>query len=241
MSIVYDPVLVIMSIAIAILGSFTALAITSGYEHRTTVRGYAGCVSCYGGLVLGGSIWSMHFVAMLAVQLPVVIEYDLLKTFASLVLPVVVTGISLGIVAKRRLGAASLPTAGLLMGLAISGMHYLGMGAIRGCGVAHNPGGVVLAIVISIVAATIALWFVFRRRHALETALGAVALGLAIAGMHYTAMLFTTFMTLGALAEPIKASLAQDALAYLIGVAMLSLCAANMFVVRRAASPQLQQ
>ena len=162
-----------------------------GLRKRVHVGGYAGCLACYGGIVMGGSIWSMHFIAMLALHLPVSISYDPWRTALSLALPIVVTGLSLRIVSREMLGRWSIPVSGLLMGLAISGMHYLGMSAIRGCSVDHHTPGVLLAIAIAIGAATVALWFVFRKRNALETAVGAVVLGLAISGMHYTAMLAT--------------------------------------------------
>ena len=227
----YDPFVVALSIVVAIFGSLTALLISSGYEKRIHVGGYAGCLACYGGIVMGGSIWSMHFIAMLALHLPVSISYDPWRTALSLALPIVVTGLSLRIASGEMLGRWSVPVGGLLMGLAISGMHYLGMSAIRGCSVDHRTPGVLLAIAIAIGAATVALWFVFRKRNALETAVGAVVLGLAISGMHYTAMLATMFAPLDAQLELAVPLMAQDTLAYAIGAAMAVICLTNFAVV----------
>jgi NO-binding membrane sensor protein with MHYT domain len=235
---IYDPVLVALSIVIAIFGSFTALVLTSGYERRLDLGGYAGCLACYGGIILGGSIWSMHFVAMLALHLPVQVHYDLVITLISLALPVFVTGLAFTIVTANWFGRLSIPVGGLVVGLAIAGMHYLGMSAVRGCGVAHTTPGVVLATAIAIVAAWVALWFVFRRRTTVETLLGAVVLGLAIAGMHYTAMLSTSFAPLATQLEMAAAVMAQDTLAYLVGAAMITICTANILVISRATPAQ---
>jgi NO-binding membrane sensor protein with MHYT domain len=235
---IYDPVLVVLSIVIAVFGSFTALVLTSGYERRVALGGYAGCLACYGGIIMGGSIWSMHFVAMLALHLNVPIHYDLTRTLLSLALPVMVTGLSLNVVTANWFGRLSIPVGGLVMGLAIAGMHYLGMDAMRGCGVTHATPGIVLAIGIAIVAATIALWFVFRRRTMIETLLGAVVLGFAIAGMHYTAMLATSFVPRASQIELAVAAMAQDTLAYLVGAAMITICTANILVVSRASPAQ---
>ena len=143
----YDPILVALSVAVAIFGSLTALLISSDYEKRLGIGGYAGCLACYGGIVMGGSIWSMHFIAMLALNLPVSISYEPWRTALSLALPIAVTGLSLRIASRNSFGAWSIPVGGLLMGLAIAGMHYTGMDAVRGCGIANNPIGVASAIV----------------------------------------------------------------------------------------------
>lgn len=227
----YDPVLVALSVVVAIFGSLTALLISSDYEKRLGIGGYAGCLACYGGIVMGGSIWSMHFIAMLALQLPVSISYEPWRTALSLALPIVVTGLSLRIASRNSFGHMSIPIGGLLMGLAISGMHYLGMDAVRGCGIANDPSGVALAIALAIAAATVALWFVFRKRSAIETGLGAIVLGLAIAGMHYTAMFAVSFAPLSAQLELAVPVMAQDSLAYAIAVAMIVICLANFGVM----------
>ena len=179
----------------------------------------------------GGSIWSMHFIAMLALNLPVSISYEPWRTALSLALPIAVTGLSLRIASRNSFGAWSIPVGGLLMGLAIAGMHYTGMDAVRGCGIANNPFGVASAIVWAIVAATIALWFVFRKRSAIETAIGAIVLGLAIAGMHYTAMLAVSFAPLSEQLELAVPVMSPSTLGYAIAAAMMLICIANFGVM----------
>jgi NO-binding membrane sensor protein with MHYT domain len=230
MTFYYDPILVALSIIIAIFGSFTALVVTTGYARSGT--------AFYSGVIMGGSIWSMHFVAMLALQLPVTINYDVARTLISLALAVVVGGLSLAGVSKRLAGPASIPIAGVLLGLGIAGMHYLGMDAIRGCGVGQTWEGVAISTSFAVFAATTALWFVFRRRNMIETLLGSLVLGGAIAGMHYIAMLTTSFSPLDIKLQPVDPTISQDTLAYAIGAAMMTICLANLIAVARSGSPQ---
>jgi NO-binding membrane sensor protein with MHYT domain len=75
----------------------------------------------------------MHFIAMMAMQAPVLMTYNIVETALSVGLAIGVTAVGLSVVRKRRFGAFSVPGAGLLTGLGIAGMHYLGMSAIRGC------------------------------------------------------------------------------------------------------------
>ena len=139
MTIAYDPVLVLLSIGVAILGSLTALALTLGAdENRGSWR--AGFALANGGLIMGSTIWSMHFIAMLAASVPVPVNYGVVETVGSICTAIAATGAGLYLSRTRKLGGWSIPVGGLLMGLGIAGMHYLGMSAIRGCGFAYDWG-----------------------------------------------------------------------------------------------------
>jgi NO-binding membrane sensor protein with MHYT domain len=222
MTISYDPTLVMISVLIAIAGTLTGLTVITGY-NQSGRRNYASAL-IKAAIVIGGSIWSMHFVAMLAVRVPVFISYNLIETLFSLYIAITGTLFGLFVVSRRRLGAMSIPIGGLCMGAAIGGMHYLGMDAIRGCIVSFDPRGVVAAVGIAIVASSIALWFTFRKRGVTETLLGGFFLGAAIPSMHYTAMYATAFdyleikITYG---EPL---LSQDMLAFVITAATFIIC-----------------
>jgi len=228
MAVSYDPTLVMLSIFVAITGALTGLAVTAGYD-RSGRRNYAASL-IKGAIIIGGSIWSMHFVAMLAVRLPVLISYNFVLTIFSLYIAVVGTGLGLFIVSRRRLGLFSVPVGGLLMGAAIGGMHYLGMGAIEGCNLSYAPGGVIASIGIAIGASAIALWFTFRKRGTTETLIGGLMLGLTIASMHYTAMLATTFQRLPVRFEVTAPLLSQDALAFIIATATFIICGIFLFL-----------
>jgi NO-binding membrane sensor protein with MHYT domain len=173
----------------------------------------------------------MHFVAMLAVQLPVLVSYNFVETIFSLYIAITGTLFGLFITSRRRLGAMSVPVGGLMMGAAIGGMHYLGMDAMRGCGLSYAIPGVIASVVIAVGASSIALWFTFRKRGAKETLAGGFMLGLAIPSMHYTAMLATQFNAVGGYASPIEPLVSQNTLALIITTATFVICGAFLFLV----------
>jgi len=228
MTVSYQPNLVLLSIGVAILGSLTALALTLATSARGADARQRRFSLANGGLIMGATIWSMHFIAMMAVDFPVLVNYDLLETTASICIAVVATGLGLFLAGTRRLGMLSIPVGGVLMGLGIAGMHYLGMSAIRGCGLAYDVQLVAASVAIAIGASMAALWFAFSRRGALMTLAGGVVQGLAIASMHYTAMAATYFVPLGVDVQLSAPLFGQDLLAYMIAGGVVAIAAGNL-------------
>jgi NO-binding membrane sensor protein with MHYT domain len=114
------------------------------------------------------------------------------------------------------------------MGLGIGCMHYIGMGAIRGCGLDYDPLLVAASVAIAIGASMAALWFAFYKRTIWTTLAGGVVQGLAIAAMHYTAMDATYFVptpTPGDLTTPL---FSQNLLAVVIASAIVVVCVGNL-------------
>ena len=187
MVVTYDPLLVTLSIVVAILGSYTGLRLArrvvpeSGPVRKAFLSGAA--------VTIGGGIWSMHFVGMLAARMPVPINYDVLLTLISALVAILVTGLGLFIASFGTLTPRKLAAAGLLMGLGISTMHYVGMAAVRANVVMDYAGVLVaLSILIGVCASALALWLAFNQMGPRQTVAAAVVMGLAISGMHYTAM-----------------------------------------------------
>lgn len=228
MPVVYDPTLVLVSICVAIIGSLTGLALTFGYEAPSMLFSPKPLVR--GAIVIGGSIWSMHFIAMLAVRFPVAVNYNFTETFLSLCVAILFTGVGLSIASAKSFGIFRVPAAGVLMGSGIAGMHYLGMGAIRGCGQAFDLKGVALSVAVAIGASAIALWFAFRQRGAFETLLGGVVLGFAISGMHYTGMHATSFYTIANSFDIGTPAFSQTALALSVAATTLIICGVYLFL-----------
>lgn len=189
----YHPVLVVLSVGVAILASFTALNLAGRLlvADRAARRWWLLAAA----LALGGGIWSMHFVGMLAFIMPMPATYDVWLTLASLILPVLVTGAGLHTVSRFGNGWRPLAAAGLLAGLGVVVMHYSGMAAMRmpGVTIGYDRLLVVASIVIAVVAATAAFWLAFRTSALWERVAAAVVMGFAIAGMHYTAMAAARF------------------------------------------------
>lgn len=226
MDFTYDTGLVLLSIAAAILGSFTGLVMTTGIKN---VRGpQAALRLVLGGLGVGGGVWSMHFIAMLAVVLPIPLSYDIAATVASAIVAIVFTSAALWIVSQKKLGQVSLPLSALFLGLGIAAMHYMGMGAIRGCGTQYSAPGVILSVLIAIQASAVALWFAFRERGVLDTLAGSIVLGLAIAAMHYSGMEATRFERSASMA--LNHVLSEPLLAVAIAITLYSVCSICLIV-----------
>jgi NO-binding membrane sensor protein with MHYT domain len=107
-------------------------------------------------------------------------------------------------------------------------MHYLGMSAIRGCGLVYDPALVGASIAIAVVASNAALWFAFYRRSIAATVAGGVVQGLAIASMHYTGMAATGYIRLDGVTGLTFPLFSQNLLAYMIAGAMLVVCTGNL-------------
>lgn len=187
MMVPHEPWLVALSIAIAMQGSFVGLSLARGLDAAEGVR--RRLLLAGASLTLATSVWSMHFVAMLAADFPSAIDYLVLPTLVSFLICVIVVGI--GVYAAHADGPASLRigAGSAAMGLGISLMHYVGMSAVHLAGPTYQEAPFVVAsVAISVGASAIALWTLDRRPTRAGIIGGAIALGLAISGMHYTAM-----------------------------------------------------
>jgi NO-binding membrane sensor protein with MHYT domain len=231
MTVTYQPVLVLLSIGVAILGSLTALALTSLSDDGDSTAGQRSFALASGGLIMGATIWSMHFVAMMAVDFPILVNYNLIETIGSIGIAIVATGAGLYLASSRRLGRLSIPLGGVFMGFGIAGMHYLGMSAIRGCGLGYDQWLVVGSVVIAVGASMAALWFAFYKRNVLMTVAGGVVQGLAIASMHYTAMAATYFVPMGAEIQISTPIFSQSYVAYMIASGVIVISAVNLSFV----------
>lgn len=149
-------------------------------------------------VALGGGIWAMHFIAMLAFSVPgMPVQYDKELTAFSFVLPILVTGLGFYIVNRPHSGVVALASSGLVMGTGIAAMHYTGMEAMQmDARLDYDPWWAALSVVIAIAAATAALWLAFQRTGLVQKLVAAVVMGTAIAGMHYTAMVGASFTAL---------------------------------------------
>ena len=240
----YNPYLVALSILVACLASYTALDLSG---HVAAARGFARRVWLVAAAVtMGGGIWSMHFVAMLAFIMPIPMSYDIGLTILSLVVAIFVTGIGFYVISRRSASPLRLVLSGIFMGLGIAGMHYTGMAAMRGnIELSYDPLFFALSLVIAIGASTVALWVAFRTTDLGQKLVAAVVMGLAISGMHYTGMRAAIFYCSrpGSTAQ-VNASVDQTNLALAVaGVTFLILALASVasLLERKRAEEALRQ
>jgi diguanylate cyclase len=183
----HEPWLVALSVAIAIQGSFVGLSLAAqldtavGARRKLALAGSA--------LTLATGVWAMHFVGMLAASFPSAVDYLALPTLLSFLICVLVVGC--GVYAAHASSPPRLRIGGgaLAMGLGICVMHYVGVSAVHLAGPIYQaPPFVAASFLVSVAASGFALWALGARPDRTRLFLGAVALGLAISGMHYTAM-----------------------------------------------------
>jgi diguanylate cyclase len=195
---VYNHWLVGLSIAVAMLVSYTALRLAArvATSERRGARIWVGI----GAVAMGVGIWSMHFIGMLAFSLPIPLAYDVPTTLVSLAIAIITSGFSLQITSGQRLTIPRLSGSAVVMGAGISAMHYMGMAAITVVPpIAYDPLLVATSILIAVAASYVALWLFFRLRDGnslyqwLTRIAAALVMGVAISGMHYTGMAAARF------------------------------------------------
>ncbi|MFH7586801.1 putative bifunctional diguanylate cyclase/phosphodiesterase [Oceanimonas smirnovii] len=192
----YNQILVLCSVAVAILASYSALNMAGRVAHAS---GKAARLWLAGGaFVMGFGVWSMHFIGMLAFQLPIALGYDLTITGLSLLLAVASSALALHLVSQAELPWSRLIYGGLVMGLGVAGMHYTGMEAmLMTPRIVYDPLILALSVLVAVLASFGALWLGFRLRSQQDASLAragaAMVMGCAIVGMHYTGMAASRF------------------------------------------------
>ena len=225
----YYPYLVVLSILVASFASYTALDLGG---HVGAARGLARQAwLAAAAITMGGGIWSMHFIGMLAFVMPIPMSYDIRLTIVSLVVAIVVTGGGFYVISRRGTSPLRLVLSGIFMGLGIVAMHYTGMAAMRGhAELGYDRLLVALSVVIAIGASTAALWLAFQTTNLWQKLIAALIMGLAISGMHYTGMRAAIFTAHGSVHDdPLNASLDQINLALAVaGITFVILAFASI-------------
>ncbi len=195
MLIIWDIPLVALSVLAAMIGSFTAL--THAQRMRESSGRSAWIWMTAGGITLGLAIWSMHFIGMLAFHLPIPLGYDLPLTLLSALPAIAAALLGFYVLREPDISIVRIIVSGVLMGLGISIMHYTGMAALKmSPPISYDPLIFILSVAIAVIASWGALLMMYQGERIKipmlpRFALGSVIMGLAISGMHYTAMLGT--------------------------------------------------
>jgi NO-binding membrane sensor protein with MHYT domain len=187
MPVTHEPWLVALSLVVAIQGAYVGLTLAlqvggaDGLRRRLLLA--AAAVS------LAVAIWAMHFVAMLAARLPLPVDYLVFPTLLSFLVCVLVVGAAVFAVSTGPLTSARMAAAAVFLGGGIATMHYIGMSALHASAhLNHAPAFVAASVAIAIATSGLSLWLASGRGARPPLLLSAIAFGLAIAGMHYTAM-----------------------------------------------------
>lgn len=183
--------LVAASLAVALMAGFTGLSITRGAsalpERQRKI------IVALAAIVLGGGIWSMHFVAMLGLQLPILFYYDALITLISALVAILMVGLALLVLHFRPRKPETIISAGVIVGLGIVAMHYIGMAGMELCRPVYGVFDIVLSTVASVVLSVLAIWVAYDERTHRNILLGTLCFGIAVVTMHFVAVGLTSF------------------------------------------------
>lgn len=185
--------LVAASFAVALMAGFTGLTLTKGAS--TLPAAQRKIAVAMASVVLGGGIWSMHFVAMLGLQLPILFYYDALITLASALVAILVVGLALLLLHFQKRRPPVIVAAGCILGLGIVAMHYIGMAGMQLCRPVYGVLDIVISTAASLVLSTLAIWVAYDARTHRNILLGTVCFGLAVVSMHFVAIGLTEFTT----------------------------------------------
>jgi diguanylate cyclase (GGDEF)-like protein/PAS domain S-box-containing protein len=224
--------LVGLSVLVAMIGSFAAL--THAQRMRESTGGVAALWMLIGGFTLGLSIWSMHFIGMLALHLPIPVALDQTLTLTSALPAIAAALFGFWVVRENRVSRTRIMVSGLLMGACFSLMHYMGMAALKMYpAISYNPLIFSLSVMIAVVAAWATLLMMYqgdriKLRPLLRFVLGGVIMGSTISGMHYIAMLGTIIQP-GSLCLSGVSSIEPRILSMLVSVTALFWFAGGIF------------
>lgn len=194
----YNTLLVLLSIGMAFLASYTAIHLAL---RMTSASGFARTLwHMGGGFSMGTGIWGMHFIGMLALELPVSVSYDLFLTFISWLLAVVASVTVLSVISRGRPGWLIWISCAVMMGIGITGMHYVGMFAMQiQPAIQYDFLLLLLSFAIAILISLAAIFIIhmiglYNDQEKAGKSLfwtkisAALAMAIAISGMHYTGM-----------------------------------------------------
>jgi NO-binding membrane sensor protein with MHYT domain len=227
MPVTYETWLVLLSIVMAIQGAYVGLSLAvqigaaAGMRRHLLLAGAA--------FSLAIAIWTMHFVGMLAARTSFPIDYLVFPTLLSFLVCVVVVGAAVYAASSGPLTLLRLTLSACLMGGGIFAMHYIGMSALSASAyMIHDRYYVAASMAIAIAASGLALWLATGRGGRPPLILSAIALGVAVSGMHYTAMAGLTLLPYPEAAAGAPA-LSTDLLAII--VVIVAFCVSGIFLL----------
>ncbi|MDO6545622.1 MHYT domain-containing protein [Pseudoalteromonas carrageenovora] len=198
---VYDPLLVTMSLLIAIFAAFFTIRLID-LAKETHFPSYQRLANITAAAVFSAGIWSMHFIGMLAFSLCTNIDYDPTITLLSFIPAFVACQYAVSMLVNSKGNLKVLSICSVLLGAGIGTMHYSGMAAMELAPLLrYDPLTFGLSIIVAIGLSFIALYSrfnlerVFPSLSSLQNNLvSAIILGFAVAGMHYMGMAATRFV-----------------------------------------------
>lgn len=218
--------LIAASLLVVMMAGFTGLSLMRGSSKLNVDQRKRFVIMS--AIAMGTGIWSMHFVAMLGMELSTPFFYDALTTLASALVAILVVGIALILLHFTPRTTKIKIIAGLIFGLGILVMHYLGMYGILLVQPIYSTLGILIAIVVSIGLSISMVYISYNDRENKNIIAGTFVFGIAVFMVHFVAMMGTHFEKIENVAVP-DTWLSNEILA--IGVALASFIISGAFLL----------
>ena len=190
----YSVPIVVLSIIIACAASYTALILNQRVKRNLLFNELFWMFLA--SIAMGLGIWSMHFIGMSAFMLPIPMKYNVSLTIISVLPAIFASFIAFYFANKEKQTHLASIRNGVVMGLGISSMHYIGMAAMDMEAKYYYKSSIFLAsIAIAIIVSYVAI-LIFTKLHKgnyLIRVLFSILMGFAIASMHYVGMFSVVF------------------------------------------------
>nr|WP_106782700.1 EAL domain-containing protein [Lysinibacillus timonensis] len=207
----YSVTVVILSIIIACLASYTAIIMNQRVKQNLFFNKHF--YMMLASFAMGLGIWSMHFIGMSAFMLPASMKYNVFLTVLSAIPAVFASYIAFFFANRLNKNHGLYVFTGIVMGLGIAAMHYIGMAAMEmEVKYYYKPWIFIASIAIAIVVSYVALFILsaLRQRNHFINILVSILMGLAVTSMHYTGMYAVVFYVEGELEHHTHAMHAMD-------------------------------
>ncbi|WP_299618907.1 MHYT domain-containing protein [uncultured Tateyamaria sp.] len=195
----HNTVLVVMSCIIALVAGFTGLSLTRNLSEKSVTQKKLSVALA--SVALGGGIWSMHFVAMLGLQLPVLFYYDAAVTLMSALTAILIVGAALILLHFTERTPWVIGAAGAIVGVGVLAMHYIGMAGLELCRAVYTTVGILASGGVAIMLCMLAFGVAYGHRTNRNILLGTLCFAAAVCSVHFFAMAGTQFVSVPRVAE----------------------------------------
>lgn len=212
----HDPWLLFLAVAICAIGSYTALNVLTRAREPACTRRRMWTLAA--AIIAAASIWSTHFVSLLAHKSVFVIGYDIALTILSAVLAIAISLCAFTVAAHWRRPWIG----GGIFGVGVAVMHYIGIAAINATAEFQwNAAYIIGSIAIGVSGGGAALALYTSSSKWTASTGAALLTTLAICGLHFTAMTALNLVPGPTIAATSIGVVAPQGLAIAIAVAML--------------------
>ena len=191
--------LVAASLVVALVAGGTGLSLTRNMAEKSVLQ--RKIAVALAAIALGGGIWSMHFIAMLGLRLPIHFYYDAAITLASALIAILMVALALALLHFTRRSKSIIVASGAIVGAGILAMHYVGMAGMQLCRAIYTPFGVAASSILAIGLCILAFGVAYGERSNRTILVGALCFGAAVFSVHFLAMAGTNFVSTPTLRE----------------------------------------